>query len=116
MPTQNLNTYYYPKYKSLLNSRQYFDLTLAADERDYDEEVVFSNDIIGVNDGTRLPISLDLNFTGSSPQLTMTFNNFYSGSTLVSKNYYNPNNLDLSCYSAFTGACDVGLVATICLM
>ena len=112
MPTQNLNTYYYPKYKSLLNSRQYFDLTLAADERDYDEEVVFSNDIIGVNDGTRLPISLDLNFTGSSPQLTMTFNNFYSGSTLVSKNYYNPNNLDLSCYSAFTGACDVGLVAT----
>jgi len=71
MPTQNLNTYYYPKYKSLLNSRQYFDLTLAADERDYDEEVVFSNDIIGVNDGTRLPISLDLNFTGSSPQLTM---------------------------------------------
>ena len=112
MPTQNLNTYYYPKYKSLLNSRQYFDLTLAADERDYDEEVVFSNDIIGVNDGTRLPISLDLNFTGSSPQLTMTFNNFYSGSTLVSKNYYNPNNLDLNCYSAFTGACDVGLVAT----
>jgi hypothetical protein len=112
MPTQNLNTYYYPKYKSLLNSRQYFDLTLAADERDYDEEVVFSNDIIGVNDGTRLPISLDLNFTGSSPQLTMVFNNFYSGSTLVSKNYYNPNNLDLSCYSAFTGACDVGLVAT----
>jgi hypothetical protein len=94
MPTQNLNTYYYPKYKSLLNSRQYFDLTLAADERDYDEEVVFSNDIIGVNDGTRLPISLDLNFTGSSPQLTMVFNNFYSGSTLVSKNYYNPNNLD----------------------
>ena len=60
MPTQNLNTYYYPKYRSLLNSGQYFDLTLAADERDYDEEVVFSTDIIAANDGTRLPIRLDL--------------------------------------------------------
>ena len=49
MPTQNLNTYYYPKYKTFLNSRQYFDLTLAADERDYDEEFVFSNDIIGAS-------------------------------------------------------------------
>ncbi len=112
MPTQNLNTYYYPKYKSLLNSRQYFDLTLAADERDYDEEVVFSTDIIAANDGTRLPISFDLNNEDTCPQLSMTFGNFYSGATLVSKNYYNPNNLDLSCYSAFTGICDVGLVAT----
>ena len=53
MPTQNLNTYYYPKYKSFLNSRQYFDLTLAADERDYDEEVVFSTDIIAANDKSK---------------------------------------------------------------
>lgn len=112
MPTQNLNTYYYPKYKSFLNTSQYFDLTLAADERDYDEEVVFSTDIIGANDGTRLPIRLDLNDTGSCPQLTMTFDNFYTGATLVSKNYYNPNKLDLSCLSAFTGTCDVGLTAT----
>ena len=112
MPTQNLNTYYYPKYKSFLNSRQYFDLTLAADERDYDEEVVFSTDIIAANDGTRLPIRLDLNDTGSCPQLSMSFDVFYTGATLVSKNYYNPNNLDLDCISAFTGTCDIGLVAT----
>lgn len=112
MPTQNLNTYYYPKYKSLINSRQYFDLTLSADERDYDEEVVFSTDIIAANDGNRLPISIDLDFSGSSPQLSMSFGSFYSGGTLVSKNYYNPNNINLDCYSAFTGACDVGLVAT----
>jgi hypothetical protein len=112
MPTQNLNTYYYPKYKSFLNSRQYFDLTLAADERDYDEEVVFSTDIIAANDGTRLPIRLDLNDTGSCPQLSMSFDVFYTGATLVSKNYYNPDNLDLDCLSAFTGTCDIGLVAT----
>jgi len=112
MPTQNLNTYYYPKYRSLLNSGQYFDLTLAADERDYDEEVVFSTDIIAANDGTRLPIRLDLNDTNSCPQLSMSFDVFYTGATLVSKNYYNPNNLDLSCLSAFTGTCDIGLTAT----
>ena len=112
MPTQNLNTYYYPKYRSLLNTGQYFDLTLAADERDYDEEVVFSTDIIAANDGTRLPIRLDLNDTNSCPQLSMSFDVFYTGATLVSKNYYNPNNLDLSCLSAFTGTCDIGLTAT----
>jgi hypothetical protein len=28
MPTQNLNSYYYKKYKVLLNSNNYFDLTL----------------------------------------------------------------------------------------
>ena len=112
MPTQNLNTYYYPKYKTFLNSRQYFDLTLAADERDYDEEVVFSTDIIAANDGTRLPISLDLNNTDSCPQLTMAFDTFYTGATLLSKNYYNPDNLDLNCLSAFTGTCDIGLTAT----
>lgn len=112
MPTQNLNTYYYPKYKTFLNSRQYFDLTLAADERDYDEEVVFSTDIIAANDGTRLPINLDLNNTDSCPQLTMSFDVFYSGATLLSKNYYNPDNLDLNCLSAFTGTCDIGLTAT----
>ena len=60
MPTQNLNTYYYPRYKSLLNSSRYFDLTLAADERDYDEEVVFSPYVIANDDGNRLPIFYDL--------------------------------------------------------
>ena len=60
MPTQNLNSYYYKKYKVLLNSSNYFDLTLASDERDYDEETVFSNDLIASNDGTILPIKIDL--------------------------------------------------------
>ena len=38
MPSQNLNKYYYPKYSTKLNYSQYFDLTLASNERDYDEE------------------------------------------------------------------------------
>ena len=112
MPTQNLNTYYYPRYKSLLNSSRYFDLTLAADERDYDEEVVFSPYVIANDDGNRLPIFYDLDNTLTTPQLSMSFDTFYTGATLVSKNYYNPNNVDLTCISAFTGSCDVGLTAT----
>jgi hypothetical protein len=51
MPSQNLNSYYYPKYSMKLNYGHYFDLTLASDERDYDEEVVFSPYIIAENDG-----------------------------------------------------------------
>ena len=58
MPSQNINSYYFPKYSTKLDYGQYFDLTLASDERSYDEEVVFSNDIIGINDGNRLPISI----------------------------------------------------------
>ncbi len=112
MPTQNLNTYYYPKYKSILDYGNYFDLTLSSDEKDYDEEVVFSNDLIAYNDGNRMPIFMDLSSLNSCPQYVIQFNQYVSGATLVSKNYYNPNNLNLSCYSAFTGTCDIGLVAT----
>ena len=114
MPTQNLNTYYYSKYKSILDYGHYFDLTLAPDEKDYDEEVVFSNKLIAENDGNRLPIFIDLSSNDSSEQQSILFNSYVSGATIVSKNYYNPNNLNLTldCYSAFTGTCDVGLVGT----
>ena len=112
MPTQNLNTYYFPKYKSNLRYGQYFDLTLSADEGDYNQESVFSTNLIAENDGNRLPINIDITSSNCSPQNSISFGQYLSGATIVSKNYYNPNNLDLSCYSAFTGSCDVGLVAT----
>jgi hypothetical protein len=112
MSSQNINSYYYPRYKMKLNYGQYFDLTLASDERDYDEEVVFSDDVIAVNDGNRLPISFDLSNSGSTKQYTIDFGDYYDDNTLVSLNYYNPKNLDYSCYTAYTGICDVGLVAT----
>jgi hypothetical protein len=112
MPSQNLNTYYYPKYSTKLNYSQYFDLTLASNERDYDEEVVFSTELIAENDGNRLPIFIDLNNSITNQKLIITFDEYISNNTLVSKNYYNLYSFDLSCYSAFTGACDVGLVAT----
>ena len=112
MPSQNLNSYYFPKYSIKLEYGQYFDFTLAADERDYDEEVVFSPNIIAKDDGNRLPINIDLDNSGNTLQSVITFGNYIFNNTLISSNYYNPNNLDFSCYTAYTGICDVGLVAT----
>jgi YVTN family beta-propeller protein len=92
----------------ITNSKPIFDISLASDERDYNEEVVFSNQLIGVNDGNRLPIHFDLNNSGSSQMMTINYGDYFTGNTLVSLNYYNPNNDDLNCYTAST-LCDVGL-------
>ena len=45
MATQNINNYYFNRYDIRLDNSSYFDLTLASDERDYDEEVVFSKNL-----------------------------------------------------------------------
>ena len=112
MPSQNINSYYFPNYSMILRYGQYFDLTLSSDERSYDEEVVFSTDVIALNDGNRLPISIQLDNSGNTLQSNITFGNYIPSNTLVSSNFYNPKNLDFSCYTAYTGICDVGLVAT----
>lgn len=112
MPSQNINSYYFPKYSTKLSYGRYFDITLASDERSYDEEVVFSPDVIALNDGNRLPISIQLDNSGNTLQPNITFGNYVTNNTLVSSNFYNPKNLDYSCYTAYTGICDVGLVAT----
>jgi len=41
MASQNINNYNFNRYDIRLDSSSYFDLTIASDERDYDEEVVF---------------------------------------------------------------------------
>ena len=112
MPSQNINSYYFPKYSTKLSYGRYFDITLASDERSYDEEVVFSPDVIALNDGNRLPIAIQLDNSGNTLQPNITFGNYVTNNTLVSSNFYNPKNLDYSCYTAYTGICDVGLVAT----
>ena len=109
MPSQNINSYYFPKYSMKLAYGQYFDLTLPSDEGSYDEEVVFSTDIIGLNDGNRLPISIQLDNSGNTLQSIIVFGDYIPSNTLVSSNYYNPKNLDFSCYTAYTGICDVCL-------
>jgi hypothetical protein len=109
MATQSINSYNFPRLKVKLDTSEYFDITLASDEQDYDTEVVFSTDIIGINDGNRLPINLDLTNTGTTTQPNLYWGLPNSANTFTSLNYYNPNNEDLSCYTGFTGLCDAGL-------
>jgi len=107
MSQQNINQYNYKRW-FITQHKPIFDISLASDEKDYNEEVVFSNQIIGINDGNRLPIHFDLNNSGSSQLFTLNYGDYNTGNTLVSLNYYNPNNDDLSCYTSTT-LCDIGL-------
>jgi hypothetical protein len=112
MATQSINNYYFNRYDLRLDYSSYYDITLASDARGFDEEVVFSTDLIAENDGNRLPINIDLNNIYCNLKQPLLWGTYYSGNTLVSKNYYNIDNVDLNCLSGFSGLCDVGLVAT----
>jgi YVTN family beta-propeller protein len=107
MAQQNINQYNFKKWfiKSVPKNN---DLSLASDEVDFNQEVVFSTELIGLNDGNRLPIHFDLNNSGSSQLFTINYGDYYTGNTLVSLNYYNPNNDNLNCYTSST-LCDIGL-------
>ena len=107
MAQQNINQYNFNKWY-VKPVPKIFDICLASDEKDYNEEVVFSTNLIGYNDGDRLPIYFDLNNPLSSQRLSINYGNFLSGNTLVSLNYYNPLNQDLNCLTAST-LCDIGL-------
>ena len=107
MSQQNIYQYKFKKWY-VKPSSQYFDISVASDEIDFNEEVVFSNDLIGQDDGNILPIYFDLNNSGSSQMVTLEYGDFNSGNTLVSLNYYNPNNENLTCFTSST-LCDVGL-------
>jgi hypothetical protein len=85
------------------------DFCLASDERDYKEEVIFSPYIIGNTDGNVLPVKIDLNNPDNSELFVLEYDNYNPFNIIVSSNYYNPDNLDLSCFSGFSALCDVGL-------
>ena len=55
MSQQNIREYNYKKW-FLRPVGQNLDLNLTSDERNYNEEVVFSTNLIAQNDGNRLPI------------------------------------------------------------
>ena len=63
MSYQNLNQYNFRKFR-LLPVNEITDICLASDERDYDQEVVFSPLLIGENDGNRMPFKFDFNSSG----------------------------------------------------
>jgi hypothetical protein len=111
MAIQNINNYYFNRFDANLDDSSYTDFFLVADEKDYDQEVVFSTQLIAYEDGQRLPINIELSNTGSSQNFSLSFGEYISNNTLVSLNNYNNNPLNDNCFSAFTGICDVGLTA-----
>lgn len=105
--SQNINEYNFKKfYLKLIDENN--DICLASDEVDFNQEVVFSPYLIAQTDGNILPIYVDLNDSDTSQRLNLSYGNYSSGNTLVSSNYWNPDNLDLSCFTAET-SCDIGL-------
>ena len=111
MPGQNINNYNFNKLDARLSEQKYFDITLSSDKEGYDSESIFSKKIIGEENGNFLPVNIDFNSSISNQKDTLLWGQYYSGNTIVSKNYYNPNNDDLSCETATT-VCDIGLTAT----
>lgn len=109
MATQNINNYYFRRFDAFTDDSEYTDFFLVADEKQYDEEVVFSNELIAYTDGQRLPINIELSNSGSSQNFTINYGDYLTGNTIVSQNNYNNNSLNDSCFSAFTGTCDIGL-------
>jgi hypothetical protein len=61
MGTQNLNNYYFNRLDAKLNYSSYYDIFLASDERDFNQQVVYSNSIINATSGDSLPVWIDLN-------------------------------------------------------
>lgn len=87
-------------------AREMYDIYLTPDEKDYDKETVFSDKIIAEDDGNRMPLNFDFNH-GS---IVGCFNcNSFSAETILSKNYWNPNNDNLSLCNIETEICDAGL-------
>ena len=107
MAYQNINQYVYNKWY-LQPLPQVEDLSLSNDEREYNEEVVFSPLIIGSNNGNVLPVKMDLNSSGTSEQYILEYGEYVPENILISENYYNDLQLDLSCFSSKT-ICDIGL-------
>jgi len=84
------------------------DMSLASDEVNYNQEVVFSPYLIAETFGDRLPINIDINNSGTTQPLNLFYKQYDDNNIFVSQNYYNPDNLDLLCFSSST-ACDIGL-------
>jgi hypothetical protein len=89
-------------------SLETYDMSITSDENDFNQEVVFSPYLIAQTFGKRLPFYFDINDPNTSQGLTLQYKNYNRNNIFVSQNYYNPKELDLSCFSSNT-SCDIGL-------
>jgi hypothetical protein len=106
MAYQNINQYNFRRW-GIRPVNEITDICLASDEKDYDQEVIFSPLLIGEDDGNRMPFKFDFNSTGTTicQSGTCTFDN----DVIVSENYWNPEDIDPNFCPKVTDLCDVGL-------
>ena len=75
MAYQNINQYSYKKFNLNL-IYDGMDMSLASDERDYNEEVVFSPYIIAQTYGNKVPFYFDLDDSETSQQINLNYKLF----------------------------------------
>ena len=80
MAGQNINQYVYPNLLPKFALETY-DMSLTSDEKDFNQEVVFSPYLIAQTYGNKLPFYFDISNPQTAQNLTLTYKN------------YNPNNL-----------------------
>ena len=107
MARQNINQYVRPNWQ-LIESLEINDFSLTSDEKDYNEEVVFSPYLIAQTYGNKLPVYFDINNPLSVQPLTLNYKQYNNNNIFVSQNFYNIDNEDLLCFSSET-SCDIGL-------
>jgi len=106
MAYQNINQYNFRRW-GIKPVNEVTDICLASDEKDYDQEVIFSPFLIGEDDGNRMPFKFDLNSSGTT--LCQTSPCVFSSDTIVSENYWNPDHIDPNFCPITTELCDIGL-------
>jgi len=106
MSYQNINQYNYRRL-GLIPLNEITDICLASDEKDYDQEVVFSPLLIGEDDGNRMPFKFDINSSGTTKCQIGSCD--FDEDTIVSENYWNPDGLNPNLCASATTLCDVGL-------
>ena len=106
MAYQNINQYNFRRW-GIRPVNEITDICLASDEKDYDQEVIFSPLLIGEEDGNRMPFKFDFNSTGTT--LCQSGSCSFDNDVIVSENYWNPDDIDPNFCPKVTDLCDVGL-------
>ena len=106
MAYQNINQYNFRRW-GIKPVNEVTDICLASDEKDYDQEVIFSPLLIGEDNGNRMPFKFDFNSSGTTKCQTNSCS--FDDDTIVSENYWNPTDTDPNFCPIITELCDVGL-------
>jgi hypothetical protein len=106
MAYQNINQYNFRRW-GIKPVNEITDICLASDEKDYDQEVIFSPLLIGEVDGNRMPFRFDFNSTGTT--ICQSGSCTFDDNVIVSENYWNPDDIDPNFCPKVTDLCDVGL-------